>query len=167
MRPRPWGVRGLMDSMSQEALDARVHQLERHNRVLAFVSAMLIVAVAYVGTNRPRTVRAEAFELASADGSVRAELTLRDDEPGLYLRDRQGVDRVAVFHASDGSGLHVIDSSGTTRIGVVQFAHGGGGVALHGPDSRGAAVLYLKGDGSLRFFDASGAVTREVLSTGK
>ncbi len=32
----------------------------------------------------------------------------------------------------------------TTRVGVAQFAHGGGGVALYGPDSKVAAVLYLK-----------------------
>jgi hypothetical protein len=34
-----------------------------------------------------------------------------------------------------------------------------GGVALHGPEGKGTAVLYLKGEGSLRFFGAAGNVT--------
>lgn len=48
---------------------------------------------------------------------------------------------------------------GDTRLGAAQFAHGGGGYALHGPGGRGAAVLYLSGDGSLTIYDAEGGVT--------
>lgn len=47
---------------------------------------------------------------------------------------------------------------GDTRVGAAQFAHGGGGYALHGPGGRGAAVLYLKDEGSLTMYDADGAV---------
>ena len=47
---------------------------------------------------------------------------------------------------------------GTTRVGVAQFAHGGGGFALHGPEAKGAAVLYLQGDGSLTFYGPDGDV---------
>jgi hypothetical protein len=74
------------------------------------------------------------------------------------------MDRVALLHEADTDGLFVMDAEGTTRIGVAQFSHGGGGFALHGPESKGAAVLYLKGDGSLRFFDQEGAVTNQVLA---
>ena len=42
------------------------------------------------------------------------------------------------------------------------FAHGGGVVALHGQDSKGAAVLYLKDEGSLRFFESEGGITNQV-----
>ena len=45
------------------------------------------------------------------------------------------------------------------RVGVAQFSHGGGGFALHGPGTRGAAVLYLRGDGSLTQYDTTGVVT--------
>ena len=78
--------------------------------------------------------------------------------PALYFRDAEGVTRLALFHEAEASGVYVSDETGTTRIGIAQFAHGGGGVALHGPESRGAAVLYYKDDGSLRFFDGNGAV---------
>ena len=112
------------------------------------------------------TVRAERFELVDAEGRVRAEIALRDGEPGIYLDDADGRERLAVFHDADGTGLKISDEAGTTRIGVVQFVHGGGGVALHGPGSQGAAVLYLKEQGSLRFFDGNGTVTNQVLATG-
>ncbi len=46
---------------------------------------------------------------------------------------------------------------------MAQFAHGGG-VALRGPDSKGAAVLYFKDQGSLRSFDSEGQVTNQVLA---
>jgi len=43
-------------------------------------------------------------------------------------------------------------------IGLSQFAHGGGGLALHGENSKGASVLYHKGSGSLSFYDMEGNV---------
>ena len=51
--------------------------------------------------------------------------------------------------------------------GVARFAHGGGGVALHGAESRGAAVLFLKdGAGSLTFYDESGETRQRVPDPG-
>lgn len=87
---------------------------------------------------------------------------ITDTNRGLYLKDRNGVNRASLFHADDGTGLYIMDEGGVTRIGIAQFAHGGGGVALHGPESKGATVLYYKNDGSLRFFDAQGVVTNQV-----
>lgn len=52
--------------------------------------------------------------------------------------------------------------TGDTRIGVAQFAHGGGGFALHGPEAKGAAVLYLKERGTLTFYGDEGGVTRQA-----
>jgi len=54
--------------------------------------------------------------------------------------------------------LYVRDASDQVRIGVAQFAHGGGGVALHGAAAKGAAVLYFKEQGSLTFYDSEGNV---------
>ena len=45
---------------------------------------------------------------------------------------------------------------------MAQFAHGGGGVALHGPRDKGAAVLYYKGAGSLTMYDEAGKVVARV-----
>ena len=54
------------------------------------------------------------------------------------------------------------EAGGTTRVGIAQFAHGGGGVALHGEQSRGALVMYYKDSGSVRFFGQNGDVLREI-----
>ena len=146
-----------------EGLDARIARLERMNRVLIATVVLVFTGVILVGAGKaPGKVTASAFELVDTDGRVRATLTMTDDGPLLALRDETGRDRLSLSHESDGTGLFVADATGTTRIGVAQFAHGGGGVALHGPDSKGAAVLYLKGEGSLRFFDAEGNVTAQV-----
>jgi hypothetical protein len=51
------------------------------------------------------------------------------------------------------------DDAGDTRLGAAQFAHGGGGYALHGPKMKGAAVLYLAGEGSLSMYDPEGIRT--------
>ena len=91
-----------------------------------------------------------------------AELSAGDGEPGLFLKGDDGVNRAALFHTDDGTGLYIMDADGVTRIGIAQFEHGGGGVALHGPESKGAAVLYFKDEGSLRFFGPEGEVTNQV-----
>jgi len=146
-----------------ESLEQRIATLERTIKtvVVTFGAGLLVLVLSAASRSGP--VRAQAFQLLSDEGEVRAELVLQDGQPEFHLKDREGVNRVSLFHQDDASGLYVMDEEGVTRIGVAQFAHGGGGVALHGPDSKGAAVLYLKGAGSLRFFDENGAVTNQVL----
>lgn len=144
-------------------IEARIAKLERSNRALLACFAGCAVVLAVVGAGGSAdTVRASAFLLVDGDGAVRAEIALKDGNPGLFLKDGNGVDRLLAVHEPDGTGLSINDATGTTRIGVVQFAHGGGGVALHGPDSKGAAVLYLKDQASLRFYDQDGKVVGGV-----
>jgi len=146
-----------------ETIQRRVDRLERFNRVLIAVAASSLLAVVLTaarGAGDP--VRARAFQLIDGNDALRAELAFKDGNPGLFLKDENGADRLLAVHEPDGTGLTITDEEGTTRIGVVQFAHGGGGVALHGPDSKGAAVLYYKNQGSLRFFDPEGSVTRQI-----
>ncbi len=81
---------------------------------------------------------------------------------GLFVYDASGVARLTLTDDADQSALFINDATGTTRIGVAQFAHGGGGVALHGAESKGATVLYHKGAGSLTFYDEGGQVTAKV-----
>ncbi len=147
---------------SIDLLEKRTARLEALVGVLLLVvlaGGVALLSGAAAGTD---TLRAASFQLLGSDGMVRAELASRDGNPGLYLKDESGADRLAIFHEPDTSGLYVMDPEGVTRIGVAQFGHGGGGVALHGPNSKGAAVLYLKDRGSLRFFDAEGKVSYEV-----
>jgi len=120
-----------------------------------------ILAWLLLAPRTPGTLRAEAFELVD-DGRVVAVLESRDGNPRLAFRDSDGVERVQLFHDEETTGLYLADERGTTRVGVAQFAHGGGGVALHGEDSRGALVMYFKESGSLSFFGQNGDVLREI-----
>ncbi len=148
-------------------LQERVARLEKRNKLLS-LAGMAMMALVFLGAAEgPEKSRASAFQLVDGEGRVRAELALREDGPGLFILDENQIDRVSIFHREDGSGLFIADSQGVTRVGAVQFAHGGGGFALHGPESKGAAVLYLKGEGSLRFFDGDGKVTNQVLAKPK
>jgi hypothetical protein len=124
-------------------VEHRLRRLERFNRILAVGLGLTLGAglMAAALPHRPTAVvQAERFQLVDADGQVRIDLR----------------------HTSDETGLFIMDDAGGTRLGAAQFAHGGGGFALHGPDMKGAAVLYLKGDGSLTFYDTEGQVTHRV-----
>lgn len=151
-------------SETRTEFEARVVRLERTNRVLMLVLTAVVAAGIYLANRHPGRVRAESIQLLDARGAVVAELASRADASGLYLMDGRSKTRLALIHSADSTGLYVYDTDEVTRVGVAQFAHGGGGVALHGPGSRGAAVLYLKGTGSLRFFDDEGRVTNSVVA---
>jgi hypothetical protein len=122
-------------------LENRVSRLERTNRLLMSVVILGLGLALASFTNRSAAiqdlVQARQIQLVDADGRIRMELT----------------------HDSLGTRLYIHDEAGAVRVGVAQFAHGGGGVALHGPGGSGAAVLYLKGSGTLSFHDSAGAVT--------
>jgi len=143
-------------------IERRIARLEQRNRIFQ----VLLLIVAIVGLMALRsddaTVRARAFELVSEDGLRRASLRLDEGNPVFTLNDENGIERLQLFHQPDATGIYVLDTQSTPRIGIAQFSHGGGGIALHGPQSKGAAVLYLHGEGSLRFFDAAGKVTTQV-----
>ena len=83
----------------------------------------------------------------------------------IQLVDEDGRVRIDLRHDSTETGIFVLDVAGDTRVGIAQFAHGGGGVALHGPSMRGAAVLYLKERGTLTIYDTAGVVTARFPAT--
>ncbi len=146
------------------SMESRIDAAERRSRILGVTVAGLVLFAVITAADRADVLRASGFQLIGGNGDVRAELAFRDGHPGLFIKDEEGHDRLLATHDLGGTGLYVNDEHGTTRIGVAQFAHGGGGVALHGPDSKGAAVLYFKGQGSLRCFDSEGQVTNQVLA---
>ena len=152
--------------MTTEELEIGVARLERQRRwhVVALALAVAGVAVAMPGDEG--AIRASAFELVDDAGRMRGALHFEDGQPLLVLNDEDGRARLQAYHGPEATGIYVLDGEGTPRIGIAQFAHGGGGVALHGPESKGAAVLYLKGSGSLRFFDIDGGVTLTLPEPG-
>jgi len=124
-------------------VDSRLRRLERSQRVLTAAVVALgsaLLAAWARPAPRPDVVRARRIQLVDAADRV----------------------RIDVRHDSSETGLFIADDAGDTRIGVAQFAHGGGGVALHGSGGRGAAVLYLKRGGSLTIYDTTGAVVARV-----
>jgi len=129
-------------------LEARVRRLERVNRLL--IGALALVAVVPLLAARRTTqaadlIQARRIQVVDEDGGVRIDLRHDEAETGMF----------------------VLDAAGDTRLGAAQFAHGGGGYALHGPGARGAAVLYLSGAGSLTFYDADGGVTARYPEAGR
>jgi len=85
-----------------------------------------------------------------------------DGSRGLFINDPNDRLRVAAVQDQSQSAFYVFDTTGTIRIGVAQFAHGGEGIALHGENSKGAAVLYYKDSGSLSFYDTDGKITSRI-----
>lgn len=146
------------------SLEDRVRRLERTNRALwiALAAGLLLAARAPFSD----VVRATRFELVDDEGRVQARLA-EDPEHGvgLFVLDDEGRLRLKAGHHEGSSGLFLLDDKGHVRVGAAQFAHGGGGIALHGEESRGATVLYMQdGKGSLRLFDGEGAVTAQFPS---
>lgn len=153
--------------MENHASEHRLAVLERRVRwggalCLGFAAVALLSAA----TRQDRVaeeLRARRIALVDAEGRVRAELGIDPDgSAGLFVRDVEGRPRAMVVHDEQQSALYLLDQEGTIRLGSAQFAHGGGGYALHGPGSKGGAVLYLKGDGSLTFYGEDGTVQERI-----
>ena len=147
-------------------LESRILTLERRIRLL-FGVLLAAGVLALLGAASPsdpvvENLRSRSFELLDANGRVRARLALHDGTPVLALLDEAGAERLTLNHDAGGTALLMRDNSGVVRLGAAHFAHGGGGFALHGPDSKGAAVLYYDGSGSLTFHDPDGATTLRI-----
>jgi len=149
-------------------LEGRIQQLEWWNRLLALSVASLLVygfttQVAPAKSKTEKIVRTERLEIMGEQGQPAVILGFDDEgSAGLFINDPGGSVRAALAHDSSGSALFIRDAEGVIRVGVAQFAHGGGGVALHGPNSQGAAVLYFKESGSLTFYDPEGNPTLQM-----
>ena len=149
-------------------LEERLRRLEWWNRLLLLALTSLVVygfgaRVVPAKTRTEKVVRAERLEILDANGNDAVVLGFDEQgSAGVFIRDGAGMVRLALAHDPAGSALFIRDSEGVIRVGVAQFAHGGGGVALHGPDSKGAAVLYFQESGSLTFSDAEGDPTLRV-----
>ncbi len=152
----------------QASTEYRLARLERSNRILmiTLVTVLGLIGVLLIsGAADPagETVRVHRLEVLDNDGRAYAVLGVdADGSRGLFVNDEAGRVRLALVHDQSQSALYAMDSTGTIRIGVAQFAHGGGGVALHGEGGKGATVLYHKGHGSLTFYDDDGGVTNRV-----
>ena len=127
--------------MSFPALERRLARLERRQRRWSACASAALVVLFFgaFAVRRDEVVAASRFELVDEEGRVRAELAIdADGAAGLFLLDGEGGLRATVAHDGAQSGLFLFDAAGTIRVGAAQYAHGGGGFALHGADSQGA-----------------------------
>jgi hypothetical protein len=123
---------------SIDSLSRRLRRLERINLALVAGIAWIAIGTVLLGARQAPLEEIRAQRIQIVDGQGRVRIDLRHDETE--------------------TGMFILDENGDTRLGAAQFAHGGGGYALHGPGGRGAAVLYLKGGGSLTLYDEDGGV---------
>ncbi len=151
-----------MDGMNLELVNKKIRRLEIFIAILTMLVIALIAMLFKTSSSSSEVIQARGFQLISEGGQPMGGLMFQDGFPSVYLTDGDGNNRLIATHDTDGTHLFLKDESGTTRVGVAQFAHGGGGFALHGEHSKGAAVLYFKEKGSLRFFDADGKVTNQL-----
>jgi|GEM_PF-3172141 len=154
------------------ALSQRIDALAKRNRLLSVLVLGLIgiglVAGADTKSAESQFIQARGIQLVDEAGRVRAELAIdKDGSAGLFVRDEKNRVRASVTHDDSQSALYLWDEAGQIRVGVAQFAHGGGGVALHGPHGKGATALYHKDQGSLTFYDKDGKVTSRVPEAGE
>lgn len=69
---------------------------------------------------------------------------------------------MALVHKREETGMFISDADKFVRVGAAQFAHGCGGFALHGPESKGGAALYYKTRGSLTFYEGDGKIVQRI-----
>jgi len=148
-------------------LTQRLRRRERLNLFLAatvvvLTSAALAGNVSGSSPAQDKAPSASAFHLVDDERNVLAALAPSRDGAELVIRNQRGGARLKLSVDPDKAGLFVMDESGDTRIGVAQFAHGGGGVALHSPETKGTAVLYYEERGSLAFYAEDGALLARV-----
>ncbi len=150
-----------IDRLSREIY---FHRLALTGMVLV-CSMTLLTAAGQSTTDDP--VTAKSFQLIDDAGGLRAELKTEDGHPALYMFDADAKQRIALWTDDNATGLYLKDASETTRVGAALFAQGGG-FALHGPESRGAAVMtFMDGKREIRFYNDEGEVSERFPETGE
>jgi len=146
--------------------ERRLKRLERQNRLQMFVILgflALLIYGSFPQSEDNKIVRCQRLEVVDEHGHSIAVLGVdADGSRGLFIHDPNDRLRLAAVQDPNQSAFYIFDTTGTVRIGVAQFAHGGGGVALHGENSKGAAVLYYKDSGSLSFYNTAGKITSRI-----
>jgi len=165
-----------MNNMAQ-----RIDRLERGNRRMKRIGAVVLVGVATVflmGQAKPskvaKVIEAEKFILRDKNGIVRASLTIGENgvtalgftdeegktrivlgvwlgKPGLVLQDKQEQKRVEL--TGPDYGIYLFDQNGRNRtvLGMKEGTKGSPGLWLNDKDGKNRAALTLKEDGSPTF----------------
>jgi hypothetical protein len=112
-----------------EALAQRLEKVERQNRRLKMVAAV-VLALAVAGLvmgqalPRARIVEAEGFVLKDGAGKARAGLVMYNDGPMLALYDETGNFRAGLDVDKGVSGLRLADETGRPRVALTVLKDG-------------------------------------------
>ncbi|KAA3632735.1 MAG: hypothetical protein DWP97_10500 [Calditrichaeota bacterium] len=151
----------------EKSMEHRLHALELQNRIFIGVIAALVMILLFIAafdSNGSAVITCQQIDIVDADGKEIAMLGIDEDgSRGLFIYDQSGKLRLATIHDTTQTALYLLDATETIRVGAAQYAHGGGGFALHGEQSKGSTVLYHKDSGSLTFYGEDGTVLEKVI----
>jgi len=158
-----------MNEPTMDKLVQRLDRLERQNRWLMRIGALVVVgitAVVLMGQARPskvaKVIEAEKFVLLDTNGMVRGKLAIGGDgASGLLLYDGNGIRRVTLSASTNYiSGLGLNDTSGKRRAGL--SVHPGGYLSLTFADrneiQRAVMGVMPNGASGLTFSDKEGKI---------
>ena len=144
----------------------RIRRLEIWNRIMILLLLGFVILFTKQGCVNDRSgdiIRCQKLEVVDKNGNLLAMVGVDPDgSRGLFVYDEQQRMRVLTIHDSTQSAFYALDEAGAIRVGLAQYAHGGGGLALHGSESKGGTVIYYKNGGSIRFYDRKGNTTLRI-----
>ncbi len=157
--------------MSPDLLDARIHAIERQNRLLrrglyvafAFGGALLWMGQATPSTpSTPSTLKAQQFLLVDAAGTRRAELSLNKGTARLLFFDKAKRVRLNLTVQDDGQpAILLYDAASRPRSMLSTKADGSQAWVLFDGKQRARATMATRPDGSplLFFTNEKGKIT--------
>ena len=149
-----------------KTVEERIQTLEGQIRVFIGIIVTLILIVLFITVfdlNGSAVVTCQQINIIDAEGKEVAMIGIdKDGSWGLFIYDKSGKLRLATIHDTTQTALYLLDSTEAIRVGAAQYAHGGGGFALHGEQAKGSTVLYHKDSGSLTFYGENGAVLEKI-----
>ncbi len=151
-----------------ETLSERLDILERQNRrwrlaaLLAMIGLLAVFAMAQTSTRRvvnAELVTARAFHLIDSAGKVRADLDMKEGNPGLMLCDGAGNGRAHLTLVEGDPHLQFDDAVGHMMVSLSATALGPM-IAVHGPSGSVMAALTITyGAPQLQLIGAGGSTS--------
>ena len=154
--------------MSPHLLDARIHAIERQNRLLrrglyvAFVFGGALLWMGQATPSTPSTIRAQQFLLVDAAGTRRAELSLNKGTARLLFFDKAKRVRLNLTVQDDGQpAILLYDAASRPRSMLSTKADGSQAWVLFDGKQRARATMATRPDGSplLFFTNEKGKIT--------
>jgi hypothetical protein len=145
----------------RDSLEQRVERLERQNRRFRWFLLTLPVLALVLGAEvqkavwKGKTVVAEEFILADADGKTRALLNLQKDGPHFFLLDNDGKVRVNLAADSEGNcpALFLINAEGKSLATLRRLQDGSPVLALFANDEKPVLIAGRNKDNGVGFVE--------------